>query len=344
MNRRSFTQRALIGLSSLSALSWTSSSSKTIIRPPRLQKGDQIGLITPASYIDDEGLEEAVNNLEKLGLKVVKGKHLRAQYGSMAGTDAERLADLHSMFANPDIKGIWCARGGYGAARLLEHIDYELIRQNPKVLVGYSDITALHCAIWEKTGLVTFHGPVGNSTLTDYTLEQVQSILFNPQETHKITISEAQLSEVLSDDAYKPGSIVPGQAEGELIGGNLSLLASLAGTAYLPDVKGKLVFIEDIGEKPYRIDRMLTTLHQAWPLRDAAGIALGVFTDCEASSGSRSLSLQETLRDRLGNLGIPVYYGISFGHVDNMTTLPVGVRAQLDATEGLLTLMSSGVQ
>lgn len=343
MNRRSFTRRALLGASALGTFSWAANSQE-LIMPNRLRKGDQVGLITPASYIDDSGLEKAVNNLEKLGLKVVKGKHLRAEYGSMAGTDAERLADFHSMFANPEIKGIWCARGGYGAARLLEDIDYDLIRQNPKVLIGYSDITALHCAILEKAGLITFHGPVGNSTLTDYTLEQVQSILFNPEDTHQITIAEAQLTEAVSDDAYKPRTIVPGQAEGELIGGNLSLLASLAGTAYLPDVKGKLVFIEDIGEKPYRIDRMLTTLRQAWPLREAAGIALGVFADCEASSGSRSLSLMATLQDRLSDLGIPVYYGISFGHVDNMTTLPVGVRAQLDATEGLLTLMSSGVQ
>lgn len=342
MNRRSFARRALLGATAVGTFSWASAE-QDIIRPARLRKGDQVGLITPASYIDDAGLEKAVTNLEKLGLKVVRGQHLRAQYGGMAGTDMERLADLHSMFANPAIKGIWCARGGYGAARLLEQLDYELISKNPKVLMGYSDITALHCAIWQKTGLVSFHGPVGNSTLTDYTLEQVQAVLFQPQEEHLVNIAEAQLVQASADEIYKAGTIVPGQAEGQLIGGNLSLLASLVGTPYLPDVKGKLVFIEDIGEKPYRIDRMLTTLRQAWPLRDAAGIVLGVFADCEASSGSRSLSLQETLKDRLGDLGIPVFYGMSFGHVDNMTTLPIGVRARLDTANQSLTLLEAGV-
>lgn len=343
MDRRTFTRNIVAAATAMSAFS-LAPSRKKLLRPSRLRKGDQVGLITPASYIDDDGLQKAVSNLEALGLRVVMGKHIRSLYGSLAGTDAERLADLHSMFANPDIRGIWCARGGYGAARLLEDVDYQLIRRNPKVLVGYSDITALHAALLQAAGLVTFHGPVGSSTFTDYTLAQLHAVLFEPQESHLIEVASAQQEQAEADAVYKTAVITGGQAEGQLIGGNLSLLASLAGTAYLPDIKGKLVFIEDIGEKPYRIDRMLTTLRQAWPLEQAAGIALGVFADCEAKEGSRSLSLQQTLKDRLGDLGIPVCYGLSFGHIEHMTTLPVGVRARLDTSSMSLRLLEPGVQ
>lgn len=343
MDRRTFTRNIVAAATAMSAFS-LAPSRKKLLRPSRLRKGDQVGLITPASYIDDDGLQKAVSNLEALGLRVVMGKHIRSLYGSLAGTDAERLADLHSMFANPDIRGIWCARGGYGAARLLEDVDYQLIRRNPKVLVGYSDITALHAALLQAAGLVTFHGPVGSSTFTDYTLAQLHAVLFEPQESHLIEVASAQQEQAEADALYKTAVITGGQAEGQLIGGNLSLLASLAGTAYLPDIKGKLVFIEDIGEKPYRIDRMLTTLRQAWPLEQAAGIVLGVFADCEAKEGSRSLSLQQTLKDRLGDLGIPVCYGLSFGHIEHMTTLPVGVRARLDTSSMSLRLLEPGVQ
>lgn len=342
MNRRSFTRRALVAATAIGTLSFAPKPKK-MMRPARLRKGDSIGLITPASYIEDDSLEKAVTHLESLGLKVVMGRHIRSLYGNMAGTDAERLADLHNMFINPAIKGIWCARGGYGSARLLDQLDYRLIRRNPKVLVGYSDITALHCAILQQSGLVTFHGPVGSSELTDYTRSEVESILFTPPAEYTISVAAAQLEEAKTDDAYTPQTIIPGRAEGKLLGGNLSLLAALAGTPYLPDFKGKLLFIEDIGEKPYRIDRMLTTLRQNQGFRQAAGIVLGVFADCEASENSRSLSLQETLKDRLGDLEIPVLYGLSFGHVDNMTVLPMGVKARLDTEQQTLTLLETGV-
>ena len=343
MNRRSFTRRALVAASAISALSFSNKPPK-LLRPRRLRPGDQVGLITPASYIDDEGLEKAVTNLERLGLKVVLGQHIRARYGSMAGTDDQRLADLHQMFEDSTIKAVWCARGGYGAARLLQQIDYRLLRRHPKILVGYSDITALHCAIQQKSGLVTFHGPVGSSNFTDYTTAQLDAALFQPTPHSTIPIAPAQMVQAEADATYTPHTITAGQATGLITGGNLSLLAALAGTSYLPNPKGKLLFIEDIGEKPYRLDRMLTTLRQAWPLQEAAGILLGVFADCEASTNSFSLSLKQTLQDRLGDLGIPVLYGFSFGHIDHMTTLPMGVRAQLDTEQQTLTLLEPGVE
>lgn len=316
---------------------------KKCIKPKRLKKGDTIGLITPGSYITDEGLQKAVSNLEDLGFKVALSKNIRAEGGFTAGTDQERLADLHSMFSDKKIDGIWCARGGYGCGRLLPFIDYRLIKKNPKVLIGFSDITALLQAINKATGLVGFHGPVGSSDFTDYTKAHLINTLIEPKE--RLTIKIAEENEALgkTKKVYESTVIKGGKATGQLIGGNLSLLAPLAGTKFQPDVKGKLVFIEEIGEAPYRIDRMLTQLRQSYPLRAAAGIILGVFNGCEAKEGSRSLSLLDTLKDRLGDLNIPVLYGASFGHISNNITLPIGIKATLDTNNKTITLLEKGV-
>lgn len=311
------------------------------VKPRRLRSGDTVGLITPGSYLDDEGLQKAVTNLESLGLRVKMGAHLRAERGFTAGSDPERLADLHAMFADPQVAGVWCARGGYGCSRLLPAIDYKLIRRNPKVLVGYSDITALHQAIHRETGLVTFHGPVAASDFTDYTRAQVQALLFDGAGSHVIFLSEANRAR--TEPEFQPAVIAPGRARGVLAGGNLSLLSALAGTGYDLDAAGKLLFIEDVGEKPYRIDRMLTQLRQNTDLRRAAGIALGVFSDCEAKPGERSLTLLETLTDRLGDLGVPVVYGLSFGHIADQCTLPVGIAAELDVERMSVTVLEAGV-
>ena len=309
---------------------------KRRIRPQLLAKGQTVGLITPGSYISDDGLETAVSNLENLGLNVKMGSHIRAERGFTAGTDAERLADLHSMFGDPQVDAIWCARGGYGCSRLLPYIDYSLIRKNPKALIGYSDITALHNAIFQKTGLISFHGPVGSSEQTEYTMAQLEAVLFEGRMPYQIPLSSD--NQAREESAYETRTITPGLAQGTLIGGNLTLLAAMAGTGYLPSVRNKIVFLEDIGEKPYRIDRMLTTLRQAWPLQQAAGLALGIFADCEPDEDDRSLSLADTLDDRLSDLGIPVVYGLSFGHIADQCTIPVGVSATLNATEQWLRL------
>lgn len=317
---------------------------KKCIKPKRLKKGDTIGLITPGSYITDEGLQKAVTNLEDLGFKVALSKNIRAERGFTAGTDEERLDDLHQMFADKKIAGIWCARGGYGCGRLLPAINYSLIKKNPKVLVGFSDITALIQAINKETGLIGFHGPVGSSDFTDYTKEHLINTLIEPKDSLTIKIAEENEDLGKTKKVYQSTIIRRGVATGKLIGGNLSLLAPLAGTKYQPDVKGKLVFIEEIGEAPYRIDRMLTQLRQSYPLKEAAGIILGVFNGCEAKEGSRSLSLLETLKDRLSNLNIPVLYGASFGHISNNMTLPIGVKATLDADKKTITLLEKGVR
>jgi muramoyltetrapeptide carboxypeptidase len=313
------------------------------IRPKRLKKGAHIGLITPGSFIDDEGLQKAVNNLENLGFKVSLAKNIRAERGFTAGSDQERLADLHHMFADKSIDGIWCARGGYGCSRLLPYIDYRLIKKNPKIVIGYSDITALLIAIYQKTGLIGFHGPVASSDFNDYTESQLRKVIIDPQVPNLISLSAENESLAKENAVYQSQTIRSGIAEGKLIGGNLSLLAPLAGTKFQPDIKGKLLFIEEIGEAPYRIDRMLTQLRQSYPLKAAAGIILGVFRGCERKEGSRSLSLQATLKDRLGDLNIPVVYGTSFGHISNMCTLPIGVKARLDADKKAITLLEKAV-
>lgn len=266
--------------------------------------------------------------MKKLGLRVKWSGNLEREYGYLAGKDHQRLKDLHAMFGDPDVQAIWCIRGGYGTSRLLPFLDYGLIRKHPKVLIGFSDVTALLNAIYQRTGLVCFHGPVGSSEFTDYTLAHIRKILFEPAE--KQVVFPADVDNGANPSLY-PHSIRKGKAEGELAGGNLSLVAALCGTPYQPEVQGKILFLEDVGEKPYRIDRMLTQLRQALPLEKAAGIMLGKFAGCEPDEGDRSLSLEETLKDRLRDLKIPVGYGFSFGHIRDMCTLPVGARVRIDA-------------
>jgi muramoyltetrapeptide carboxypeptidase len=316
-------------------------SKPRLIKPGRLREGATIALIAPSSPPSEEKLAKGISNLTQLGYKIVEGKSLRAHHGYLAGTDTERLADLHWAFQNPEIEAVWCIRGGYGAARLLPDIDYQLIRRNPKPLIGYSDVTALHIAIHQRTGLVTFHGPVAASDYPEDTLLHFQSILTKPVSPYEIAPPAQETTS--KPPEYQPFVISPGQASGALTGGNLALLSALAGTAFTPVFKKKIVFIEDVGEQPYRLDRMLTQLLQATDLAQAAGIALGVFNDCQPKLDSPSFSLPEALRDRLGGLGIPVAYGIPFGHVAHQATFPYGIEAKLDADKMLLTILETAV-
>lgn len=340
MNRRGFNQSMLalpIGafLTFIPPLSSNSMGvSRAIKKPKRLQKGDTIGLITPGSYISDEGLEKAVTNIEGLGFTVKLSKNIRAKHGFNAGTDQQRLDDLHQMFADNQIKGVWCARGGYGCGRLLPYIDYRLIKQNPKVLIGYSDITALLQAIYCKTGMIGFHGPVGASDFTDYTVTNFRNVLMESKTNYIIKTEPSSINTVVFQH---------GQAEGQLVGGNLSLLASLVGTDFQLDLKGKLLFIEEIGEKPYRIDRMLTQLKQATNIQKVAGIALGTFEDCEPEEGDNSLSLLDTLKSQFSDFKVPIIYGLSFGHIANQCTLPVGLNARLITKNQTITLLETAV-
>lgn len=312
-----------------------------IIKPKRLKTGDTVAVIAPASGLSRESFDNALKNLESLGLKTKVGKSARGNRGFLAATDKERLDDLHWAFSDKEISAVWCVRGGYGAGRLLPDIDYNLIRKNPKILIGYSDITAFHLAISNNTGLVTFHGPVAASELSDYTKKHVTNVLMNPSAPYKIELSE--YNKANASNLFKTETIVGGKCRGKLIGGNLSLLSALAGTPFaLANLKGKILFIEDVGEQPYRIDRMLTQLRQSADLRSLAGIALGIFEDCNPRTKDTQ-TLLDVVKDRLGDLGIPVIYGLSFGHIRDQFTLPVGIEAELDTTNATMTLLETSV-
>jgi len=311
-------------------------------KPARLRPGATIALIAPASPFSAEKLATARANFSKLGLQVKEGKNLFAQNGYLAGTDEQRLADLHRAFSDPEVEAVWCIRGGYGCTRLLPDVDFDLIRHNPKPFIGYSDVTALHLAIHARTGLVTFHGPVAASEFPENTLAHFRAALTDPAARYAIRIPAE--TDVLPGDEFRPFVIAGGVARGRLTGGNLSLLAALTGTDFSPSFRGKIAFIEDVGEQPYRIDRMLTQLLQATDLKKAAGIALGVFSGCQPKGDGPSLTLVETLRDRLQPLGMPVIYGIPFGHVDHQATFPIGIEAELDTQAGTLTLLEAGVE
>jgi muramoyltetrapeptide carboxypeptidase len=344
MKRREF----LIGAATLPLLAQTAFSrrrkaadNRKIIKSKRLVKGDTVAVIAPSGVVSPESFEKALQNIADLGFVAKAGRNVRARNGFLAGTDRQRLDDLHWAFADAAVKAVWCVRGGYGATRFLPEVDFKLIKKNPKIFIGYSDITALHTAIYQNTGLVTFHGPVASSTYSEYAKNHVLNVLMNPSAPYKVELSPINVAK--GSNLYKTETITPGKGHGELIGGNLSLLAAMAGTEFaLRNTKGKLLFIEDVNEQPYRIDRMLTQLRQTVDMRQLAGIALGIFEGCNPKD-SDSQSLIAVLKDRLGDLRVPVVYGLSFGHIRDQFTLPIGIEAELDADKATMTFLETGV-
>ncbi|HEY6626607.1 MAG TPA: LD-carboxypeptidase, partial [Ignavibacteriaceae bacterium] len=304
--------------------------SKKLIKPARLKNGDTIALVTPGSYITEQEKEESINNLRSLGFNVTYSDRLMQKNGYFSETDRERASDLNEMFERKDVQGIMCARGGYGCARILPYLDYDLIEDNPKALVGFSDVTALQYALFKNSGLITFHGPVSISTFSSFSIRNFKNVLLNP--TYELELENSKTGN--NYNPYGITVIADGKAEGELVGGNLSIIVSMIGTEYDIDFTDNIVFLEEFLEEPYRVDRMLTQLIQAGKFENAAGIALGVFKLCEPNKSNPafngSFSLMEVLKDRLGNLGIPVIYGLSFGHIADKFTLPFGGKAELN--------------
>ena len=314
-----------------------------LIKPPRLKEGDVVGLITPCGYLEQDGIDKSVRNLEDLGVKVKLGKHVLARRGRYAGTVAQRLEDLHSMFADHEVKAVWAATGGSGGISLLPHIDYKLIRKHPKIFVGYSDVTCLHLAIHRQTRLVTFHGPVGISTFSDYSKQHLKAILMQPQKEYTMWMAEENRVKAETAGQFQVRTQRHGTATGRLTGGNLSLVAALSGTPYAAELRRRILFLEDISEAPYRIDRMLTQLDLSQGLRTTSALLLGVFEKCEAPESESSLSLNETVDSHLDLLRIPAVSGYSFGHIANQMTLPLGVNARLDTYAQTLTLLENAV-
>ncbi|MBN8234226.1 LD-carboxypeptidase [Halobacillus kuroshimensis] len=304
-------------------------------KPKRLQKGDTVGVIAPASPPDLTNLSNALPFLHSLGLNVMIGPNVKRTYGYLAGTDRERVNDLHQMFRDPAIKGIFCAGGGYGTSRLAASIDYNMIRRNPKVFWGYSDITFLHTAIQRQADLVTFHGPmlssdVGKPDFDDRSKQRFTQ-LFHP-ETFTYT-NETSPLQVISR----------GTASGRLVGGNLSLLVNSIGSPYEIDTKNRLLLIEDVGEEPYRIDSFLSQLKLAGKLDEASGIVVGDFSETEPKKKKETIELQEVFRHYFADLQKPVLSGFRIGHCLPHYAVPLGVEAEL-CSSGKYLRIAAGVQ
>ncbi len=333
-------------------------TSRPIVKPPALQPGDTIAIVAPAAYGDPDEIITAKKNMERYGFRVVMGKNLAAQYGYLAGTDQQRADDVNEMFGRSDIKGIATFMGGFGSTRILPLLDYELIRNNPKVIIGHSDITGLLLGIHNKTGLVTFHGSSGLTGIGEYAMSHFRRAIMNTNSIGEV----AKPTESLAKRGHPLTTFVPGMVSGELIGGNLSLFNSLIGTEFEADTTGKILFLEDIGEIPWRVDRMLNQLSMLGKLQAAAGFAIGPFISCYPETCApnpnptpanpcdciridpyKSFTVEEVLRQHLEPLGKPTVYNFSFGHVEENAVIPIGTRATLDATNQKLIIDENAV-
>lgn len=284
---------------------------------PELKSGDTVAIVAPAGAVfDPKANEEFKLKLESIGFKVVLGKTTSLRNGYFAGEDKERAADLMNMFKDKSIRGIFCAKGGWGCARILPLLDMELIRKNPKLLIGFSDISSLLNAITDQAGLVTFHGPVGNSAWNDFSVTSFNACVLKRQEQLVALDNLTIWSE--------------GKGEGPLWGGNLSVLCSLIGTPWFPDVKGGILLLEETTEEPFRIDRMLTQLQQAGLFKNINALVFGKCTKCVAEEPEKAFTVEEVFGRHFKNLPIPVVSGLPFGHTLDKLTLPLGCIASLD--------------
>jgi muramoyltetrapeptide carboxypeptidase len=310
-----------------------------ILKPHRLNKGDVIGIVSPASPITDPSrIQDGVRYLESIGYRTLVGRHAEARNGYLAGTDKQRADDLHGMFRNRHVKAIFCVRGGYGTPRLLPMLNYPLVQRNPKILVGFSDITALQLALWRKCRLVTFNGPMVGVDMSPgmeaFTEEHFWRVLTSGEKAITIRLA-AETTSVLRK----------GTAAGRLLGGNLSLLVNLLGTPFMPSLRDSILFVEEVGEDCYRVDRMLTQLRNTGILAEARAVLTGQFTDClPMKSIPDSQTMEDVLRDVAGRLRVPFVAGLSFGHHPAKLTLPLGVAARVRTRSNTIDLLESVVR
>ena len=314
---------------------------QNILHPPKLKHGDTVAIIAPASVPDCDNVERAVAEFEKVGLHTKTYRDFYKPFGYLSGDDNARAKEINSAFNDSEINGIFCARGGYGTPRILDRIDYAAFQNQPKVFVGYSDITALHLAIQKETGVVTYHGPHPNDgpgVPESWDVDSARSFWNNIAEPALYCKTK---NAVLTNSTCDPNELLPkhlstntkalvhGEATGILTGGNLAMLCALVGTPYAMNPIDRILFLEDVGEQPYQIDRMLTQLRLAGLLDKVAGIILGQFTNCEAAKDSNSLVLQEIFEAFLGNLGVPILQNYPAGHAVPNLTLPLGAKVTL---------------
>ncbi|MCB1045174.1 MAG: LD-carboxypeptidase [Acidobacteria bacterium] len=349
--RRTFLKQT-IGVSLALAAAGPAHSGDTVmkelgfLKPKRLLPGQTVGVIAPASNAwEDEDIRWALDVVASMGFKTKEGKYLFQRDGYLAGRDEDRAEDVQAMFDDDSVDAIMCLRGGFGTLRMLHLLDYERIAKNAKLIIGFSDITALLNAISAKSRMITFHGPVARQEYSEYTLNEFKRVTMSGEAKGHVLGAPPpfEAGEGKAERENRLIRISPGTAEGQLIGGNLSLMTKLVGTPYEPDYRGKILFLEDVDERPYRIDGMLTHLIVAGRLHQLAGIAFGKCTDCNKDTPP-TWSLERVLNDRLGNLGIPVLRGLMIGHIREQTTVPIGAMARLDVDAGQLILLEDPVR
>lgn len=306
-----------------------------IIAPHRLKTGDTIGITCPAGPVrKTQEVEEFRSILHQLGFKTMVGESVKRKTGFLAGTDEQRAKEFMGMVKDPAIQGIFCMKGGWGSARIAPLLDYSSIRKSRKVVMGFSDITTLLNAIYLHSGLITFHGPVGNSSWNNFSVDYVRNILM---EGKKLDYGKG----FFSSDEMK--IMNTGMTKGRLIGGNLSVLSGLMGTGFLPKPEGHILFLEEVKEEPFRIDRMLTQFKLAGWWEKLNGVILGKFRDCVAEEPEFSFTVEEVLKDHFSSLKIPVLWDAPIGHVRDKYCLPVGAEVLLDASKGSFSLLSEPV-
>lgn len=312
------------------------------ILPAPLQKGDKVGIIAPAGPITEKQLATAISRVEKAGYIAVPAEGITDRLGYLAGSDDGRARQINALFADKSIKAILAARGGYGCTRILDMIDYDLIKENPKIIGGYSDLTALICAIYKKTGLVSFHSSMLVPDETDYSKNSMWDIFENGHKNYRILCEDTQKQ---NKELYsqQPTVLKSGKCRGTLFGGNLTLLQSLLDTEYDFNLNNKILFLEEINEPPYKVDRMLTHLRNAGKLKGVKGIIFGILKGCEAQ-GNESLSLDYVIEDFIKDLNVPVVKNFTFGHVQSRCTFPIGVKALLDTDKMEVRLLENCVE
>tara|TARA_Y100000780_G_scaffold71453_1_gene64024 strand:- start:115 stop:1134 length:1020 start_codon:yes stop_codon:yes gene_type:complete len=333
------TALGLLGGLAGAALMPSSLSAKAGRKPPRLRAGDTVGLVAPASALTlPDELDRAIHWITGMGLVPKLGQHVGEQYGYLAGTDAARASDLDAMFADPDVRAIFAIRGGWGGARILPLLDWNGIRDNPKLLIGYSDTTALHLAIAARAGFATLHAPNGASSWQKESWDSLWQIAFAAGTP---VLGGADVEDAVGRPAR---TLTGGTARGRLLGGNLTILSTLMGTGWLPDFDGAILFVEDINEDPYRVDRMFQQLKLGGILDRVGGVIFGQCTRCGSPApGSDTFTLDDVVDQYLGALGKPAIAGFDTGHVGNQLSLPVGVDVEFDATARTLRMLHPAV-
>jgi muramoyltetrapeptide carboxypeptidase len=344
MNRRQFAKTGAAAAAA-ALTSWSlrlSAARPAVVRPRRLAQGDTVGIVAPANAtFNTLDLRIAAESLEALGLQVKLGEHLLDRHGYLAGRDQARASDINGFFGDASVRAVLPLRGGWGTSRLLPHLDFDRIRRNPKIVLGYSDITSLHMAISAKTGLVTFHGPNGMGRWDEFSVNWVRRVLFDAEAVTFENLREK--GEFLVQTEHRVQTITPGTARGRILGGNLTVLTAIIGSPYVPDFDGAILFLEDVGEDIYRVDRMLTTLKLAGVLERIRGFIWGTCSQCEPGEGFGSLTFEEIFADHIAPLKVPAWQGAMIGHRTPQFTVPQGVDVEIDASTGRIRMLQPAV-